>query len=86
MFPEGHREGLYNTVDVTLWCLHALDRYLEYTRDLTTLRLLLPYLQDIILSHLKSTDFGIGVDPGDGLIRQGAEGYALTWMEGKVGD
>ena len=30
--------------------------------------------------------FGIGVDPDDGLLRQGEEGYQLTWMDAKVGD
>ena len=30
------------------------------------------------------TRFGIGVDPDDGLLRQGAEGYQLTWMDAKV--
>ena len=29
---------------------------------------------------------GIGVDPDDGLLRQGQEGYQLTWMDAKVGD
>src|SRR5262249_24541612 len=36
--------------------------------------------------HLAGTRFGIGVDPADGLLRQGAEGYQLTWMDAKVGD
>jgi len=27
-----------------------------------------------------------GVDPADGLIRQGQEGYQLTWMDAKVDD
>ena len=27
-----------------------------------------------------------GVDPDDGLLRQGQEGYQLTWMDAKVGD
>ena len=30
--------------------------------------------------------FGIGVDSADGLLRQGALGYQLTWMDAKVGD
>src|SRR5690606_4972008 len=30
--------------------------------------------------------FGIGVDPEDGLLRQGEQGYQLTWMDAKVGD
>ena len=35
---------------------------------------------------MRGTRFGIGVDPGDGLLRQGAEGYQLTWMDAKVDD
>ena len=34
----------------------------------------------------RGTRFGIGVDPADGLLRQGAPGYQLTWMDAKVGD
>ena len=41
---------------------------------------------DIIEHHLRGTRFGIGVDPADGLLRQGEEGYQLTWMDAKVGD
>ena len=41
---------------------------------------------DIVEHHLRGTRFGIGVDPADGLLRQGAEGYQLTWMDAKVGD
>jgi len=36
--------------------------------------------------HLRGTRFGIGVDPEDGLLRQGAEKYQLTWMDAKVDD
>src|SRR6185369_2029835 len=34
----------------------------------------------------EGTSFGIGVDPSDGLLRQGQEGFQLTWMDAKVGD
>jgi predicted glycogen debranching enzyme len=84
LFPEGDREGLYHTADATLWFFHALQRYLQATGDLETLRLLLPTLLDIVSHHLGGTRFGIGVDPEDGLLRQGAEGYQLTWMDAKV--
>jgi predicted glycogen debranching enzyme len=86
MFPEGEKDGLYHTADATLWFFHALDRYLAVTDDRATLRLLLPKLVDIIDHHLRGTRFGIGTDPADGLLRQGAEGYQLTWMDAKVGD
>jgi predicted glycogen debranching enzyme len=86
LFPEGNREGLYHTADATLWFFHALDRYLQATKDWETLRLLLPTLLEIVDHHLAGTRFGIGVDPADGLLRQGAEGYQLTWMDAKVDD
>jgi predicted glycogen debranching enzyme len=86
LFPEGEKEGLYHTSDATLWYFHALQRYLDVTRDQGTLRLLLPTLQVIVAHHLRGTHFGIGVDPKDGLLRQGQEGYQLTWMDAKVGD
>ena len=85
-FPEGDREGIYNTADASLWFFHALSRYLAATGDRETLELLLPTLVDIVHHHLGGTRFGIGVDPEDGLLRQGAEGYQLTWMDAKVGD
>jgi predicted glycogen debranching enzyme len=86
LFPEGEKEGLYHTADATLWYFHALDRYLEITGDRATLKLLLPTLRDIVAHHIAGTRFNIGVDPADGLLRQGADGYQLTWMDAKVGD
>ena len=86
LFPEGSREGLYHTADATLWFFHAVDRYLHATGDRWTLRWLLPKLVEIIDCHIKGTLFGIGVDSKDGLLRQGQEGYQLTWMDAKVDD
>jgi predicted glycogen debranching enzyme len=86
MFPEGRSGGLYHTADASLWFFHAIDRYLAYTRDDAVLDDLLPTLLDIADHHERGTQFGIGVDPRDGLLRQGAPGYQLTWMDAKVGD
>jgi predicted glycogen debranching enzyme len=86
LFPEGERTGLYHTVDATLWYFHALDRYYEVTNDRDTLMVLYPALKQIIEHHLKGTGFGIGMDPLDGLLKAGAPGYALTWMDAKVED
>ncbi|MBW3543853.1 MAG: amylo-alpha-1,6-glucosidase, partial [Planctomycetes bacterium] len=86
LFPEGKSAGLYHTADATLWYFQALDRYYRTTGDRATLELLLPKMIDIAQHHLRGTLFGIGVDRADGLLRQGAEGYQLTWMDAKVGD
>ncbi|MDI6851986.1 MAG: amylo-alpha-1,6-glucosidase [Deltaproteobacteria bacterium] len=86
MFPEGSDEGLYHTADATLWFFHALDRYIAMTGDRMTLRRFLPMLLDIIEKHLAGTRFGIGVDPADGLLRQGDARLPLTWMDAKMGD
>jgi predicted glycogen debranching enzyme len=86
LFPEGGREGQYHTADASLWFFHALDRYLAATGDQETLAMLLPVAIDIVEHHVAGTRFGIQVDPADGLLRQGAEGYQLTWMDAKVED
>lgn len=86
MFPEHDKTGLYHTADATLWFFHALHRYLDFTGDRETLRDILPKLISIIDHHIAGTKFNIGIDPVDGLLRQGAEGYQLTWMDAKVGD
>jgi len=86
MFPDGKDKGLYHTADATLWFFHALNRYLRVTGDRATLRLLMPRLVEVIDHHRRGTRFGIGVDSKDGLLRQGQEGYQLTWMDAKVDD
>jgi predicted glycogen debranching enzyme len=85
-FPDGENEGVYHTADATLWFFHAIHRYLEASGDRATLRHILPILRDIVGHHVRGTRFNIGVDPADGLLREGAPGYQLTWMDAKVGD
>jgi predicted glycogen debranching enzyme len=85
LFPEHGSAGLYHTADATLWFFHAVDRYLEATGDRALLDVLLPKLVDVADHHVKGTRFNIGV-AADGLLAQGAPGYALTWMDAKVGD
>jgi predicted glycogen debranching enzyme len=45
-----------------------------------------PTLIEIAEAHLRGTKFNIHVDPEDGLLCQGQEGYQLTWMDAKMGD
>jgi predicted glycogen debranching enzyme len=86
LFPEGETQGLYHSADASLWFFHAVSRYLSATSDHETLAALLPGLIEIAEQHIAGTRFGIGVDPRDGLLHQGAPGYQLTWMDAKVDD
>jgi predicted glycogen debranching enzyme len=83
MFPDGSNEGLYHTADASLWFFQALDRYLAATGDRATLAALMPKLGEIVQCHFEGTRYGIHVDPKDGLLVQGADGYQLTWMDAK---
>ncbi len=74
----------YNTADGTLWFLHAVGRHVAVTGDQDLAAELLPALRDVIAHHLAGTRYGIRVDPADGLLRQGAPGAALTWMDARV--
>ena len=74
----------YNTVDGTLWFVHALGRHVSVTGDAELGSELAPVLEQIVQHHLDGTRYGIGVDPGDGLLRQGADGLALTWMDARI--
>jgi predicted glycogen debranching enzyme len=74
----------YNTADGTLWFLHAVGRHVERTGDVDLAAELAPRLVDVITSQAAGTRFGIAVDPADGLLTQGADGVALTWMDARV--
>jgi len=74
----------YNTADATLWFLHAVGRHVERTADLDLAAALSGALKEVIAHHVAGTRYGIQVDPVDSLLRQGAAGYALTWMDARV--
>ena len=86
MFPDGAREGLYHTADATLWFFHAINRYVRATGDTETLRALIPTLVDIVRPPSAGHALRHRRRSADGLLRQGAEGYQLTWMDAKVDD
>ncbi|MEV0722867.1 amylo-alpha-1,6-glucosidase [Micromonospora purpureochromogenes] len=75
----------YNTVDATLWFLHAVSRHVTLTGDTDLGDELLPALHAVVEAHLAGTRYGIAVDPADGLLTQGGTpGTALTWMDARV--
>ena len=86
-FSDGGGGAEYNTVDASLWFFHAVYAYAEASGDWDFAQAeMLPVLQTILDAHVKGTDYGIGVDAADGLLRAGEPGIQLTWMDAKVGD
>jgi len=86
VFPGAGDRAEYNTADASLWFFEAWRAYFDATADLAALRKVFPVLSDMIEWHRKGTRYGIGVDPADGLLKAGAAGVQLTWMDAKVGD
>jgi len=85
--PDVDQAPDYNTVDATLWLFWAVQKYLQHTGDEDFVRGgMLPRLREVIEWHVKGTRYGIEMDPEDGLLRAGAPGTQLTWMDAKVGD
>jgi 4-alpha-glucanotransferase len=86
MFPGAGETPDYNTVDAALWYVEAWRAYVAATDDHASLRDAFSKLVEIVEYHQKGTRYGISVDPADGLVRAGAEGVQLTWMDARVGD
>ena len=85
-FPDAGEIPEYNTIDASLWFVHAVGRYLDYTKDESTVRQVAwPAVRAILDGYRQGTRYGIRMD-GDGLITSGAPGVQLTWMDAKVGD
>ncbi|MFH1417963.1 MAG: amylo-alpha-1,6-glucosidase [Planctomycetota bacterium] len=83
-FPDFGEAPAYNTVDATLWYVHAIDRYLTYTGDWEFVAdTMFPVIADILAAYDVGTRHGIRLCD-DGLITQGEEGLALTWMDAKL--
>ena len=85
-FPDAGEQPEYNTIDASLWFVHAIDRYLDATGDESRVReIAWPAVQEILDGYRRGTRYGIRMDE-DGLISGGVPGAQLTWMDAKVGD
>ncbi len=77
----------YNTVDASLWFIHACFEYVQYSGDTATFeRHLLPACKEIVRGYSQGTRYHIKADEADGLIHQGDAGTQLTWMDAKMGN
>jgi len=85
-FPDSGEEPEYNTIDATLWYIHAIREYTVHSRDTQLVAALFDTLIDIVDWHRRGTRYDIHVDSEDGLLTAGQEGVQLTWMDAKVGD
>lgn len=85
-FPDVGEQPEYNTIDASLWFIHAVDRYAAASHDEGHIQAIAwPAVKQIIDGYRNGTRYGITMDE-DGLIRGGLPGVQLTWMDAKVGD
>jgi glycogen debranching enzyme len=86
-FNDYTNQPEYNTVDASLWFVHACFEYARLSKDSATFEnVLKPACRGIIDGYQRGTRFGIRMDPADGLITQGDAHSQLTWMDAKCGD
>ncbi|HEY7116929.1 MAG TPA: amylo-alpha-1,6-glucosidase [Tepidisphaeraceae bacterium] len=86
-FDDYTNEPAYNTVDASLWFVHACFEYLAYSGDQKTFdQTLLPACREVLRGYKGGTRYHIGMDEADGLITQGDATTQLTWMDAKIGD
>jgi predicted glycogen debranching enzyme len=90
-FPDRGDAPEFNSVDASLWFAIAVYELIEAAvRSGAPLepgerRTLEEAVEAILLGCARGTRFGIRLDD-DGLLRAGAPGVQLTWMDAKVGD
>ncbi|WP_195927159.1 amylo-alpha-1,6-glucosidase [Turicibacter sanguinis] len=89
VFPDKGSEPGYNTVDASLWYIHAVYQYLAYTGQESDYHfvesVLFEKMKEIIKAYREGTAFSIGMDE-DGLIHAGDGLDQVTWMDVRVGD
>ena len=82
-FDDYTNEPSYNTVDASLWFIHACFEYLRLSHDAATFnKYLLDACRAILKGYRGGTRFNIHMD-ADGLIYAGDEHTQLTWMDAK---
>ncbi|UCF34684.1 MAG: glycogen debranching enzyme family protein [Phycisphaerales bacterium] len=76
----------YNSVDASLWYIHAADAYVRYTDDADAWKVFLAdACYNVVDAFVAGTDFDIFVDER-GLLHSGSPKTQITWMDAKVDD
>jgi glycogen debranching enzyme len=82
-FDDYSDTAYFNSIDASVWFVHAAFQYLHAAGDSETFtQELLPTIRRVVDSFQNGTRFGIRAD-ADGLITGGGEGTQLTWMDAK---
>ena len=85
-FGDYNSGAQFNSIDSSLWFIHAAFKYYKVSGDIRTFSSrLMPVIRWIIDSYCKGTKFGIRAD-NDCLITGGSADTQLTWMDAKVGN
>jgi predicted glycogen debranching enzyme len=86
-FDDYGGEPDYNTVDASLWFIHAVDEYLRTSGDTEIWKKSLQKVcLKIVESYIAGTKYNIKVDPTDGLVCAGSDQTQLTWMDARCGN
>jgi len=84
-FDDYNNEPSYNTVDASLWYIHAAFEYLRLSKDKAGFeQKMLPACRQIIDGYKAGTRYHIKMED-DCLITQGDSSTQLTWMDAKMG-
>ena len=84
--PDVGEQPEYNSIDASLWFIHAIERYLIYSHDEARVRAIAwPAVKQILDGYWRGTRYNIRMDR-DGLIAGGIPDTQLTWMDAKVGE
>lgn len=84
LLPNRFREdgtAEYSSADAPLWFVRAA---VAAAPDSAEEEELAPRVFEILDAYHDGTDFGIRMDDSDGLVTQGLEGRALTWMDAVI--
>ncbi len=79
---DNHGNAEYNTVDASLWFVHAACEYRRVSGDAAGFAGVREACLSVVQAYREGTDFDIRVD-ADGLVAAGSVGTQLTWMDAR---
>ena len=82
VFSDYEDHAAYNTVDASLWFVHAIRQWSQAARAQPT-PVMATAIRQIIQSFQNGTRYNIHVDPHDHLLNCGDGGDPITWMDAK---